>query len=150
MNTDPKTRAVWQRVQGTAPAPALHRLPELITEQRLSAAAYLSLSRCFGGRESAMLRKMAEEAQTHIACLRGIHRMATGEGCRVQTVPTPQEAPHIALRRCYGREMRCLAAYEAQSGDEEYGAVFSQLACQAREHCKNILFLTGRTDPGDR
>jgi len=57
------------------------------------------------------------------------------------------EDPAIALRRCYGREMRCLAAYEARSGDSEYGPVFVQMAQQEREHCKNILHLLGKLDP---
>ena len=87
------------------------------------------------------LRKMAEEEQTHVACLRGIYRMVTGERCQIHTSPVDLEDPPVALRRCYGREMRCLAAYEARSDDSEYGPVFAQLAQQEREHCKNILLL---------
>ena len=146
MNMDQKAQAVWQRVQGAAPTPDLHQLPELIAEEKQDAATYLHLSHRFGGREGAMLRKMAEEEQTHVACLRGIYRMVTGERCQIHTAPVDLEDPPVALRRCYGREMRCLAAYEGRSGDSEYGPVFAQLAQQEREHCKNILLLMGKLE----
>ena len=47
------------------------------------------------------------------------------------------------LRRCYGREMRCLAQYEARANHPEYGPVFARLAEQEREHCRLILELIG-------
>ena len=147
METDEKTRRVWQRVQGEAPPPDFRALPEMISEEKTDAAVYLHLSHRFTGKEGAMLRRMFEEEQAHIACLRGIYRMCTGERCNIHTPPPAQEELSVTLRRCYGREMRCLAAYEARSGDKEYGPVFARLAEQEREHCQNILLLMGKLDP---
>lgn len=146
MEVSQKTREVWQRVQGEAPTNPLRQLPEMIAEEKQDAATYLHLSHRFSGKEGAMLRRMFEEEQMHVTCLRGIYRMISGERCAVHTAPAEVDEPSIALRRCYGREMRCLAAYEALSGDREYGPVFAQLARQEREHCKNILHLMGKLD----
>ena len=146
MEMSQKTREVWQRVQGEAPTSDFRQIPQMIAEEKQDATVYLHLSHHFIGKESAMLRKMFEEEQMHITCLRGIYRIVTGERCQVHTIPLEPGEPAVALRRCYGREMRCLAAYEALSGDKEYGPVFSQLAQQEREHCKNILHLIGKMD----
>ncbi len=146
MEVSEKTRQVWQRVQGETPANPLGQLPEMIAEEKQDAATYLYLSHRFSGKEGAMLRRMFEEEQMHVTCLRGIYRMCSGERCAVHTAPAEVDEPSIALRKCYGREMRCLAAYEALSGDREYGPVFAQLARQEREHCKNILHLMGKLD----
>ena len=147
MELNQKSQRVWQRVQGEAPAPDYHWIPEMIAEEKAGSAIYLYLSHHFGGKDGAMLRRMFEDEQTHISCLRGIYRLITGERCQVHTNPLPPEDPAIALRKCYGREMRCLATYEAHSADPEYGPVFTLLATQEREHCKNILHLIGKSEP---
>ena len=147
MELNQKQERVWQRVQGTPPAPDHQWIPEMLTEEKTGGAIYLHLSHHFGGKEGAMLRRMFEEEQSHISCLRGIYRLITGERCQIHTKPLIPEDPAIALRHCYGREMRCLATYEAHSTDPEYGPVFSLLARDEREHCKNILHLIGKLDP---
>ncbi len=147
MELKQKHEQVWQRVQGQSPAPDYKWIPEMIGEEKADGAIYLHLSHHFGGKEGAMLRRMFEEEQSHVSCLRGIYRLITGERCQVHTVPFAPEDPAIALRRCYGREMRCLATYEARCADPEYGPVFVQIAQQEREHCKNILHLIGKLDP---
>jgi len=147
MELNQKHERVWQRVQGETPAPDYHWIPEMIAEEKAGGVIYLHLSHHFGGKEGAMLRRMFEEEQVHISCLRGMYRLITGQRCQVHSQSLPPEDPAIALRRCYGREMRCLAAYEARSGDSEYGPVFVQMAQQEREHCKNILHLLGKLDP---
>ena len=144
MDINQKTRQVMQRVQGDAPRPEIRQLPELIAEEKADAAAYLHLSHRFGGKEGAMLRRMFEEEQTHISCLRGIFRLMTGERCQIHTTPQPlSEDAAVLLRRCYGREMRCLARYEQRAADPEYGPVFQRLAEQERAHCHMILELLG-------
>ena len=147
MDINQKTQQVWQRVQGQSPAPDYKWIPEMIAQEKAGGTIYLHLSHHFGGKEGAMLRRMFEEEQSHISCLRGIYRLITGERCQVHTNPAPPEEPAIALRRCYGQEMRCLAAYESRTGDAEYGPVFAQLAKEEREHCRNILHLIGKVDP---
>lgn len=142
-----KAAQVWQRVRSSNPSPTpepnTNGLLGLIAEELTDATTYLHLSRMFQGKQSAMLRKMFEEEQAHAACLKGIYTLTTGNRPATRAVPSPQENPEITLRRCYGREMRCLAEYESRSADSQYGQVFARLAAQEREHCRQILELIG-------
>lgn len=139
-----KAAQVWQRVTGSNhPAHNTQELLELITEEWADASTYLHLSRHFQGKESGVLRKMSEQEQAHTACLKGIYTLITGSAPKVRTPPPPQEPPMQILRRCYGREMHCLAQYEAKCTDPEYGQVFARLVDQEREHCRLILELIG-------
>lgn len=142
-----KAAQVWQRVRGSnsspTPEPNTKGLLGLIAEELTDATTYLHLSRMFQGRQSAMLRKLFEEEQAHAACLKGIYTLTTGTRPATRTVPPSQENPEITLRRCYGREMRCLAEYESRSADSQYGQVFSRLAAQEREHLRMVLELIG-------
>lgn len=144
MNINEKTQSVWQRVQ--AHTPDYTKLPGLIAEEKTDSVLYLHLSHQIGGKDGALLRRMFEEERVHISCLKGIYRMCTGERCSTPATAAPQEPITATLRRCYGREMRCLAAYEALAADPEYGAVFAKLAAQEREHCHNILTIIGKID----
>lgn len=152
MNTiDPQKAArVWQRVQQNAPAstPYTHTtetdaLQQMILQEWTDAATYLHLSRRLNGTHRAALYRMFQEEQTHAACLKGIYTLTTGSHPKVRTMPLEQENVVVVLRRCYGREMRALAQYEARSDDPEYGHIFARLAAQEREHCKTILQLLG-------
>ncbi len=145
-----KAEAVWRRVRGEtdqAP-PEEEKAPDkgllgLIAGEWEDSAIYLQLARRLGGRESAVLRQMFQQEQAHIACLKGIYTLITGETPQVQKMTVSQEPVELTLRRCYGREMRCLAAYEARQKDPEYGQVFARLAAQEREHCRLVLELLG-------
>ena len=140
-----KAARVWQRVQGqpdiNAPGQGLQGL---IAEEWLDATTYLHLSRRFQGKESAVLRQMFEDEQSHASCLRGIYSLITGSRPAIHSAPAPQGDPEAILRRCYGREMRSLAEYEKRTNDPEYGPVFARLAQQEREHCKAVLELLGK------
>lgn len=142
---DPELAArVWQRVHATAPeAPDCGDLLALIAGERTDAATYLYLSRGRQSREAAILRRLFEEEQAHAACLRGIYTLITGQKPVIRTAAPVQEPLDRALRRCYGREMRSLAEYEARSADPEYGPVFTRLAAQERDHCRTVLELIG-------
>lgn len=142
---DPEKAArVWQRVHASAPAiPDGSSLLALIAGEWTDAATYLYLSHGRQGKEAAALRRLFEEDQSHAACLKGIYTLTTGKRPIVRTPPPVQEPLEIALRRCYGREMRSLAEYEARSSDPEYGPVFARLAAQEREHCRIVLELIG-------
>ncbi len=146
MNTiDPaKAARVWQRVRADAPEQADQAaLSELIAQERESAATYLLLSRRLQGKHSAILRKLFEQEQAHAACLKGIYTLTTGKRPNVSVVqPAPGE-PIKVLRRCYGRQMQCLARYEQRAGDPEYGHVFARMAQQEKEHCHVLLELLG-------
>ena len=135
---------VWQRVQGkTTPNEDLSSLPALIAGEWWDAATYLRLSRQFTGKEAAILRKMFEEEQSHAACLKGIYTLLTGQQLETQTPTVSQEPLSATLRRCYGREMQCLAQYERWTEHREYGPVFFRLAQQERAHCAALLELLG-------
>ena len=140
-----KATRVWQRVQGNPTSPETTTgLPALIAEELQDAAVYLQLSRRMGSKEAQLLRRLYEEDLSHAACLKGIYNLITGEKSAVRTPPVCQESPELSLRRCYGREMRCLAQYETRSTDPEYGPVFSRMAAQEKEHCSMVLELLGR------
>lgn len=140
-----KAARVWQRVQGVSQnTDDTATLCAMIREEWIDAATYLHLSRRYQGRDAAILRKLFEEEQSHAACLKGIYTLLTGQRAHTQTVPAPKEPTEAILRRCYGREMHCLAQYEQWAVHREYGPVFSRLAHQELEHCRILLELLGR------
>ena len=144
-----KIARVWQRVRGEggdipqAELPRQQGLSALIVGEQTDATIYLILSRRFQGKQASILRRMFEEEQAHTACLKGIYTLITGQRPVTKALPLPQETTEGILRRCYGREMHCLAEYEARSKDPEYGQIFAGLAAQEREHCHRILELLG-------
>ena len=146
METYDKAKAarVWQRVQGETAVNPLQGLTGMIAEEWADAAIYLSLSRRVQGNAANILRKMGQEEQTHMACLKGIYTL---QGTGRPEVPPPPPVDHAPvstmLRRCYGREMRCLAQYESRADHPEYGQIFARMAQQEREHCRQILELLG-------
>ena len=140
-----KAARVWQRVQ--APQPEAEGLPALIAGELEDSATYLQLARRIGGKEGQVLRRLAEAEGSHAACLQGIYTLMTGEPINPKIPPMRSEPAERILRRGYGREMRCLAQYEARANDPEYGQVFARMAQQEREHCRQILELLGRLPP---
>ena len=85
----------------------------------------------------ALIAEEAEDAATYIQLAK---RLGGKEGQALR-----RQAPaDRTLRRCYGREMRCLAQYESRANDPEYGPVFTRLAAQEREHCMAVLELIGK------
>lgn len=146
METYDKAKAarVWQRVQGESVTDPTKGLPALIAEEWSDASLYLALSRRVQGNMSAVLRKMSQEEQAHMACLKGIYTLHGAGRPDIPTPPPPEKIPVATLlRRCYGREMRCLAQYEARSSHPEYGQIFARMAQQERDHCRQILELLG-------
>ena len=141
---DPEKAArVWQRVQGGRSMEP-EELLVLATQERSDGMIYRQLSRRFRGREEALLRRLSQEEFSHSACLKGIYQMLTGNHLPAEPVHvTAEKNTREALRRCYGRQMQHLAAYEARMHDPEYGQVFQRLAQQARTHCQLLLTLIG-------
>ena len=142
---DPKTAAmVWDRVQNTAvPAGDAPAILNLIEEELVDAAAYQRLARKLPPPQAALARQLAQQEQSHAVCLKGIYTLITGRKALVPQPPVSDDPPEIVLRRCYGREMRCLAQYEARQTDPQYGHVFRSLARQEQEHCHRILEILG-------
>lgn len=140
-----KEARVWRAVRGAEESPRPEQgLLAMIAHEWADAATYLWLSRRISGPDSQLLREMAQQEQSHGACLKGLYTMLTGARPTVRSVPVKQETVEASLRRCYGREMQCLALYEARCSDAQYGAVFQRLAQQEREHCHKLLEILGR------
>ena len=137
-----KAARVWERVQ---PKPPLdpEQILRLLTAEQEDAATYAHLAKQLPGPQSASLRKLYEQEQSHSACLKGIYSLITGTPPVLPQIQVQQGKPEAILRRCYGREMQSLAAYEAHSADPEYGQVFARLAAQEREHCHILLTIIG-------
>lgn len=142
---DPKTAAkVWDRVQNAAvPVGDAQSILNLIAEEMLDAAAYARLAKRLPPPQAAIARSIAQQEQSHVSCLKGIYTLITGRKAIVPPPAVSNDSPEILLRRCYGREMRCLAQYEARQTDVQYGHIFRKLALQEQEHCHHILELLG-------
>ena len=144
-NYDPQAAArVWDRVQNaTPPAADAPAILNLIEEELLDAAAYLRLSKKLPTPQATAARQIAQQEQAHAACLKGIYTLITGRKAIVPPPAIADDPPDVVLRRCYGREMRCLAQYEARQNDPQYGHVFRSLARQEQVHCHHILEILG-------
>lgn len=142
---DPKTAAkVWDRVQNTAPPTGdAQTVLNLIAEEMLDAVSYQRLTKRLPPPQAAIARKLMQQEQSHISCLKGIYTLITGEKPLVPPPTVADDPPEIMLRRCYGREMRCLSQYESRMGDPQYGHIFRSLARQEQEHCHGILEILG-------
>lgn len=139
-----KAARVWQRVQGNVAADPTQGLGGMIAEEWADAALYLSLAKRVQGNAANVLRKIGQEEQSHMACLKGIYTLQGNGRPDVPSPPPVDRAPiGVLLRRCYGREMRCLAQYESRSNHPEYGQIFARMAQQEREHCRLLLELLG-------
>ena len=139
-----KAARVWQRVRSDTIEPCREEgLTELIAREWEAATAYLQLSRRFQGKQSGLLRKLFEQEQAHAACLKGIYTLITGKRPNVAGVKPVTDDPQKALRRCYGRQMQCLARYEQRMDDPEYGHIFTRLAQQEKVHCHILLEIIG-------
>lgn len=142
---DPKTAArVWDRVQNAAvPTADAQAILNLIAEEMLDAASYLKLAKRLPPPQAAIARQLSQQEQSHVSCLKGVYTLITGSKAIVPAPPVSDDGPDIVLRRCYGREMRCLSQYEARMGDPQYGHIFRRLAAQEQEHCHRLLELLG-------
>lgn len=141
-----KAARVWQRVKAESP-PLPQRpeqgLPDLIAQEWADAVTYSNLSRRYRGTSRSRLQKMAAQAHSNVACLKGIYTLMTGTHPRVRSALPPMLPPEQALRRCYNAETQRLVHYTQRAADPEYGPVFAQLAQQSRQHCRLIPELLG-------
>ena len=147
MELDRETqRRVWERVQRREPVqmPDLKREnpKQLLYPMQENSGAYQNLSRQLPGKSGEKLRRLHQEQQSAIACVKGICRLR-GEQVKVPNLTAPKEPPRRALEKCYHREMQLCKECESRTADPEHGVVYSRLARQAREHCVTILELLG-------
>lgn len=142
---DPKTaRQVWQRVQGqTEPAQDVQELAELIRQLQEDGACCLQLARQMPEKHRILLKQMANREQSQATCLKGMYHLLTGQKPALSPSRQAPEIAEIALRRYYGRKLRCLNHYEKRTADPQFGQVFARLAQQTRELCQELLVLLG-------
>ena len=136
---------VWQRVRSTGEQEPLE-LQGMIQEEMAAVVAYRQLARQLGGRDGEVLQRLAREAQNRVDCLRGIHKLATGENVAMKLPRPVQERPNLLLRKCYAGILKRIAAYEALSGHREYGPAFGSMSGQERENSRILLVLLGRME----
>ena len=141
---DPHTAAkVWERVKAPPVNTEADTIRSLMAEELLDALTYQRLAKKLPPTQGLIARQLAQQEQAHAVCLKGIYTMLTGSTPNLPT-PAPQDdPPQVILRRCYGREMRCLAQYEARQNDPQYGHVFQRLAREEQEQCRKLLELLG-------
>lgn len=137
-----KEAQVWQRVQAQQ-TDVREGLQEMIAREWELAGACLQLSRRLTGKQSMLLRQLYEKEQGHVACLKGIYTLITGQRPNVRGFTAAVGFPEAELRRCYGKQMQNLAEYERRSNQGEYGHIFGNLARQEREHCHLLLEILG-------
>lgn len=141
-------KRVWERVQRRPPEPEQmlplkrENLKPLLYPVQENSAAYQSLSRRMQGKDGEKCRRLHQESQKCIACMKGMCRLR-GEQVKLQPLPAPKEPTRRLLESCYRREKQLWSEYETRSADPDHGVVFSRLAQQAREHCVTILELLG-------
>ena len=137
---------VWQRVQSREklemPPLGQENLRPLILAAQENAVAYQNLSRQFQGKDGEKLRRLQQESQKCIACMKGICRVR-GEQVKVPQLNWEKEPAKRALMKCYHRERKLWNEWEQRSAEPEHGLVFGRLAQQAREHCVSIMEVLG-------
>lgn len=140
---------VWQRVQSRErlemPALGQENLKPLILTAQENYQTYQTLSRQMQGKDGEKLRRLQQESQKCIACMKGICRVR-GEQVKVPQLTVEKEPPKRALMKCYHRERKLWSDWEQWAGEPEHGLVYGRLAQQAREHCVTIMEILGNLE----
>ena len=115
----------------------------VLLETAAAAESFTYLARCFHGRQTEELCRMARESRAQRACLAGIFTIVTGEPPRHQTTTPDSGTMQTRLKKSYTRALRLLSALDGKRTDPEYGPVFQRLAARQQEHCRKILEILG-------
>lgn len=140
----PDTGRQWQRLHPQESPEA--GLQQLVAVQLELMGVYARLSRFFQGREREMLVSLRGQCMEQVRCLKGIYRMITGTALTAAAVPPPEERTETALRRCYGKALRQISAYEGRIHQPEYGCVYEHMLREEKNHCWTLARLMGRLD----
>lgn len=148
-----QVRRIWQRVQSGAAyeptktaeskAEAGWNLRDLIVYEMMEKETFLYLAKGLGGKNAAILRQMAKQAQSNAAILRGIGTMTEGKSPMVRLPKFTALSMGALLRRSYGQTLQLLAEYEKRASDPQFGSVFQKLKEQKQNHCRVLLALLG-------
>ena len=133
-------RRVWERVRGKdgAPMPPLMEddlgpLARLLGE---TGGVYRQLGKQLPGREGERMRRLYQDAESSLACLRGL-------GVRGVTVQPPKLQPRQALEGCCRREKQLYRELENRSADPDRGPVFRHLARKTADRWAVALEVLG-------
>lgn len=140
-----KAKRVWQRVQGEAQLSKPDwEIASLIAIKAQTASIYARLSRYFRGQTGALLQKLSRQETEHIATLKGICRLQTGQIPRVPAPSLPKAPAEVLLRQCYGQKLQLLAAYDRYKADPQHGGILQMLIAQEQSQCRILLQLLGK------
>lgn len=148
-------RAVWARVLGTAPAAsdkgAAAEAPEaellqFLENERDGAAAYRRLSRRLWGRDAALLRHMAGEAELHCQVLHAAYYAGTGRRAKLPPrEPSRLPSAPEALLAARDRERAAARDYEeAAARWPSLSGELREMAEDKRRRAQGLHLLLGR------
>ena len=140
---DPREQVkIWQRVHQSQPN-VTDGLQPMAASMQENGAIYSRLARQLQGRGKELALQLREQQLVAVRCLKGVHRMVTGNmlqaGCGEPTV----ESTEAALRKAYGQTLKTVTFCESRSADREYGAVFEAVGVRQREQCRLLAELMG-------
>ena len=137
---------VWQRVQSREkmemPRLGQENVRPLILEIRENQLAYQHLGRQMAGRDGERLRRLQQESQKSLTCLKGIGTVR-GETIQIPQWNPGKEPVKRTLMKCGHRERKLASDLQQLSADPEYGPIYGQLSRQAVARWSEVLELLG-------
>lgn len=140
---------VWQRVFAQ-PEQKREDLRPLVLAAMEAAAAYRELAGMLAGSRQEQAKRLYQEQQSTVTCLRGMQRLSGSGGEPPKALPRPREPAQKLLEKNYHRAKRAMTEYTARSLDSEFGVVFQHLAQREGEHCVMIARLLGQETQSGR
>lgn len=125
-------KRVWQRVRGEADP--VERVRSVLAEQGRVLGAYRALSRR-GGK----WRRLLEQKEEQIACLRGLMRAMTGQGA---ACPKSGTGP-VDLMQCLDLERHLLEELTELGREGKWAPVLDLLRDRQKCQCRLLLELMG-------
>ena len=140
---------VWQRVQSREklemPQLGQENLKPQILALQENHQTYHYLSRHMPAKDGEKLRRLQQETQRCIACMKGIC-YARGEPVQVPQLNIGKEPAKRTLMKCYHRERKICSEMERLASDPEFGPVYDRLSRRAGERCAAVLELLGELE----
>ena len=124
-------KRVWQRVRGDMDP--TERVRAILADQGQLLGTYRNFSRRGGA-----WRRLREQKESKVACLRGLLRVLTGQGAA-----QPRCSGAGDLTACFELERRLLSELTELSRDGEWGGIFAVLLERQRGQCRLVLELLG-------
>ena len=141
---DPNTeQQVWQRILGGREQAVNTELRAMQTAAMELIIAWRQLTGLLNGRQKELARQLYEGEQANLAALNGLAALS-GQNGEVLKLWNPAHTPaRRLLETGYHRTRRCMVDYMARSPENEWGAVFRQLADREGRHLALIAQLLG-------